>query len=271
MTRMHVNVEALNLRSSPGPATPETFRLRLHLGQAVDVSGNEQAGWLPVKVSLAEGAQSGFVKAVLPSGPSTGGSELPSLRAPVSPSREALAEAAVVEWVRFKFGQGKEMVDPFFKFVGEMWQAIDLPHDGHDSDIPWSAAAISFMVRNASAQIPKYNGFKFAASHSRYINDAIKRSGKAAAPFWGFRLHEHMPQIGDLIARSREQPITFEQASVSDAFKSHTDVVVSVRPDEVLALGGNVSDSVSISRYAKTPAGFLEDSKGVFALLVNRA
>jgi len=25
MTRMHVNVEALNLRSSPGPATPETF------------------------------------------------------------------------------------------------------------------------------------------------------------------------------------------------------------------------------------------------------
>lgn len=271
MTRMHVNVEALNLRSVPGPATPETFVLRLHLGQAVDLNGSEQAGWIPVSVSLPGGAQTGFVKAQLAAGPSTGGSELPSLRVPVSAAREALATAAMVEWARFKFGQGKETVDPFFRFVGEMWQAINLPHDGHDTDIPWSAAAISFMVRSAAAQAPKFNGFKFAASHSRYIHDAIKRSGKAAAPFWGFRLHEHMPQIGDLVARSREQPITFEQASVSDAFKSHTDVVVGVRPDEVLALGGNISDSVSITRYGKTPGGFLDESKGVFALLVNRA
>ncbi|OYV02368.1 MAG: hypothetical protein CFE45_00660 [Burkholderiales bacterium PBB5] len=271
MSRMHVNVEALNLRSAPGPVSPETFVLRLHLGQAVDVTGAEQAGWLPVSVPLPAGSQAGFVKALLAAGPSTGGSELPSLRAPMSPAREALAAAAMVEWVRFKFGQGKETVDPFFRLVGEMWKAINLPHDGHDTDIPWSAAAISFMVRNAAAQAPKYNAFRFAASHSRYINDAIKRSGKAAAPFWGFRLHEQMPQIGDLVARSREQSITFEQASVSDAFKSHTDVVVSVRPDEVLAIGGNVSDSVSITRYAKTPAGFLDDSKGVFALLANRA
>ncbi len=271
MSNMHVNVEALNLRKSPGPATPETFKLRLHLGQVVDVTGNEQAGWLPVNVPLPGGDKTGFVKAVLPSGPSTGGSELRSLRAPAPSAREALVSAAVVEWSRFKFGQGKESVDPFFRFVGQMWQAINLPHDGHDADIPWSAAAISFMVRNAAVQAPKYNGFVFNASHSRFIHDAIKRSGKAAAPFWGVRLHEHMPQIGDLIARARVQPITFEQASVSGSFKSHTDVVVSVRPDEVLALGGNVSDSVSITRYAKTPAGFLEDSKGVFALLVNRA
>ena len=271
MTRMLVNVEALNLRSSPGPATPETFKFRLHLGQPVDVSGNEQGGWLPVSVPLAGGSKTGFVKAMLPPGPSTGGSDLPSLRTPAAQSREALVEAAVAEWVRFKVGQGKESEDPFFRFVGEMWQAIQLPLDGRDIDVPWSAAAISFMVRKAAAQAPKYNGFVFAQNHSRYINDAIKRSGKAAAPFWGVRLHEQLPQVGDLIARSREQPVTFEQASVSNAFKSHTDVVVSIRPDEVLALGGNVADSVSITRYAKTPAGFLQGSGGVFALLVNRA
>lgn len=271
MSNMHVNVEALNLRSSPGPATQQTFMLRLHLGQVVDVSGNEQAGWLPVTVPLAGGDKTGFVKAVLPSGPFTGGSELLSLREPASPAREALVAAAVVEWVRFKFGQGKETEDPFFRFVGQMWQAISMPLDGRDADIPWSAAAISFMVRNAAAQAPKYNGFVFNQGHSKFIHDAIKRSGKAAAPFWGARLHEHLPQLGDLIARSRVQPITFEQARVSDSFKSHTDVVVSVRPDEVLALGGNIADSVSITRYAKTPAGFIADSKGVFALLVNRA
>jgi hypothetical protein len=271
MTPMHVNVEALNLRSSPGPATPATFKLMLHLGQALEVTGSEQSGWLPVSVPLAAGAQTGFVKALLPPTQATGGTELPSLRTPATPAREALVQAAVAEWVRFKFGQGKETVDPFFRFVGEMWQAINLPHDGHDTDLPWSAAAISFMVRKAAAQAPKYQGFKFAPSHSRYINDAIVRAGKAQAPFWGFRLHERLPQLGDLVARSREQPISFEQASASNAFKSHTDVIVSVRPDEVLALGGNVSDSVSITRYAKTPAGFLEGSKGVFALLVNRA
>ena len=271
MSRMIVNVEALNLRRSAGPATPATLLTTLHLGQSVDVTGAPVDGWLPVVLAAPGGTQQGFVRQTLPAGPQTGASELPSLRDPASPAREALVAAAVAQWVRFKFGQGKEAEDPFFRFIGEMWTAIGFTHDGQDVDIPWSAAAISFMVRQASNQAPKYQQFKFAASHSRYINDAIRNAGKSAAPFWGLRLHERRPELGDIIVRSREQPITFELAAASDSFKSHGDIVVGIRPDEVIALGGNVSDSVAITRYAKTPAGFVDASKGVFALLANNA
>ncbi|MFG5409230.1 DUF2272 domain-containing protein [Piscinibacter sakaiensis] len=268
---MYVNVEALNLRNSPGPVSPATFKARLPLGCAVDVTGPAQDGWLPVKTLTGTRSQAGFVKALLPPSEPTGGIELPSLREPAGEAREALVAAAVRQWERFRFGQGLEHESPFYRYVGEMWAAIGLPHDGKDRDIPWSAAAISFMVRDAAARFPSYAGFKFAAAHARYIHDAIRRAGKADAPFWGVRLHERMPEIGDLVARSREEPISFDHAKASDAFKSHTDIVVSVRPDEVLAIGGNVSHTVGITRYAKTPAGFLQPSKGVFALLVNNA
>ena len=44
-----------------------------------------------------------------------------------------------------------------------------------------------------------------------------------------------------------------------------------ITPDEVFAIGGNVSHSVSITRYDKTQAGFLADTGNVFAYhLVNR-
>jgi hypothetical protein len=38
----------------------------------------------------------------------------------------------------------------------------------------------------------------------------------------------------------------------------------------VYAIGGNVSNSVSVTRYAKTDSGHLGDAGGVFALLVNK-
>ena len=241
----------------------------LHLAQAVEVAAEPEDGWL--RVTVVDSNERGFVKAMLAPSSSTGGVELPSLRAPATAAREALVAAAVAEWKRFRFGQGKETVEPFSQFVGQMWRSIGLPHDGRDTDLPWSAAAVSFMVRTAAADAPKYDGFKFAPSHSRYIHDAIKRTGVPEAPFWGFRLFEHRPQVGDLVARSREGPVTFELASIEDAFKSHTDIVVSVRPDEVLAIGGNVSNSVNVTRYAKVPSGHLSDGKGVFAHLVNNA
>ena len=122
----------------------------------------------------------------------------------------------------------------------------------------------------AAADHAGYGQFKFAASHSKYIHDAIRKAGQAGAPFHGFRLFEHKPQVGDLVARSREGAISFEQAAASDAFKSHADIIVAVHADAVLAIGGNVSDSVSVARYAKTDSGHLSDAGGTFALLVNK-
>lgn len=263
--RRFVNVKALNLRSTPSAASSANVLRVLSLGQPVELIGDQQSGWWPVLAP--DGSERGFVKALIDDADGIG---TPSLRAPAEAAREALVGEAVRQWERFRFGQGKETVDPFFRMVGEMWAAIDLPHDGRD-DIPWSAAAISFMVRQAAASHATYRQFRFNASHSKYIHDAIRRAGQAGAPFHGFRLFEHKPQLGDLVARSREGAISFEQAAASDAFKSHTDIVVAVHADAVYAIGGNVSDSVSVTRYAKTDSGHLSEAGGVFALLVNRA
>jgi hypothetical protein len=198
--KRHVNLNALNLRSTPS-ATSSTNVLRtLVLGQSVEIIGDQQSGWWPVQ--LPDGSERGFIKTLIDDGNGIG---TPSLRLPAEPAREALVAEAVRQWERFKFGQGKETVGPFFKLIGEMWAAINLPHDGRD-DIPWSAAAISFMVRQAAANHADYKKFKFAASHSKYIHAAITEVGQADSPFRGFRLFEHKPQLGDLVARSREVP-----------------------------------------------------------------
>lgn len=267
-----VDVEALNLRSEP-EISPENRMAVLHLGQPVDVVDEAGNGWLRIDVNqVGQPTLNGFVKQQIGAQPSTGFLPKASLREPVSAGREALVEQAIKEWVRFRRGQGRENVDPFFRYIGDMWAAIGQNLDGKDTDIPWSAAAISFMVRNASQSAVKYKNFKFASAHSRYIHDAILKNKAQSqdAPFWGKQIFDGIPQVGDIVGKWRESPRTFEDAEHSDSFKSHTDVVVSVSPDFVLAIGGNVSNSVGLSRYDKEPSGHLANSGGVIVLMENR-
>src|SRR5262245_2446227 len=268
----YVDVEALNFRSDP-VVSPETRIGLLHLGQRVEELGPANApGWVRLRAEIDGHQREGVIKAEIGAEPSTGFVPKLSLRDPVSDAREALVAEAVKEWLRFHQGQGQEHHDPFFKFVHEMWQAIGIDLDGKDRDIPWSAAAISFMVRNAGKSFAKYKKFKFASAHSRYMHDSIvkRRAQNSDAPFWGFQLGERRPQIGDLVGRWRETPRDFDDAEHSDSFKSHCDIIVSIGVNFVLAIGGNVSQSVSITRYEKTEAGFLAATNQVFLLLANQ-
>ena len=266
-----VDVEALNFRSAP-EVNPSNRKAVLHIGQPVEVLDGGNQDWHKIRVDLDDGTTEGFVAKVITAQPATGFVSHPSLRESVSDAREALVAAAIAQWLRFAKGQGKENIDPFFKFVGEMWKGISIKLDGKDVDVPWSAAAISFMVRQAAALFPGYGKFKFAAAHSKYMHDSIVKRNKddSSVPFWGFRLDEALPQIGDIVGRWREVPRTFQDAVVSDSFKSHTDIIISVSPDFVLAIGGNISNSVSISRYPKTASGHLSDAQGAIILMVNQ-
>jgi hypothetical protein len=267
-----VDLEALNLRSQ-SDVSPSTRIGILHLGQRVDELGPaDKPGWLRIGAVIDGESNEGVVKAEIEAQPSTGFLNKQSLRNPVSDVREALVAEVIKQWLRFEKGQGLEHQDPFFKFIGEMWRAIGSDLDGKDRDTPWSAAAISFVVRNTGDTFPIYKKFKFAGAHSRYIHDSIvkRKQSDSNTPFWGFRLHEKQPQIGDIVCKSRETPRDFDDAAVSDAFKSHTDVIVSVSSDFVLAIGGNVGQSVNITRYEKTASGFIAARDGVFALMVNQ-
>ena len=86
-------------------------------------------------------------------------------------------------------------------------------------------------------------------------------------------MNEEKPGIGDLIARRRTSAtyIDYDYAADHDQYASHTDMIVAVGSGFVDAVGGNVSNSVSVTRYKTLASGFLDPQGGkVFALLQNR-
>lgn len=249
-----INTHMAHLRKAPRIETATEFR-KLPLATEVEVlSGATNGKWAEVRTLLNGQAVSGYVARSL-------------LREPESEAVERLVAAAIKEWMRFDFGKGKETITPYRQFIGEMWKAIGLPYDGGDTSQFWSAAAISFMMRGSG---PAYGAFKFSQRHSDYIKDAIEhRFQETAAPFWGYELAERRPMVGDMVAAWRETKTTFASARAKDHFASHCDVIVSVMPDHVKTLGGNVSDSVSLSEFPLTSGGFLQESGTLFALLAN--
>ena len=254
MMTKHVQSDALNLRAEPEVRDGNIIAV-LVKGQPVSTLGPaDTPGWLRVEANVDGAPRRGFVSAGL-------------LRDPVSDAKERLMNGAVAEWLRFDKGTGLEHLAPYHTFVGEIWDAIGMNLDGRDRDQPWSAAFISWIVRRAG---PEYTSFRFAAAHSRYIHDSIrKREAGSSSPFWGFRLNEHKVGLGDLVCQWRVSRRTYDDAITSDAFFSHCDVVVEVAPGSVRALGGNNGHSVGFKTYAVNPNGFLKAENKVFAVLRN--
>jgi hypothetical protein len=259
MATLKVKTDSLNLRKSP-EIKSDNIITALPLAQEVEVvNGNPNDRFWEVKTLINGSTLQGFASAAF-------------LRQPVSVAKEALISAAVKEWLRFERGDKLEEDDPHYKYVGEYWSKIGLNYDGRSRDennqnIAWSAAFISFVARAAG-----YKDFKFASAHSTYIHDAVKkrRSNTTSAPFWGFNVNEHKPQLGDLVCRWRgNNAISSMDSLPSGGFKSHCDIVVEIRDTEVRTLGGNVSNSVSITTYPLNSSGFLRATRKVFGILKN--
>ena len=256
--RAYVRTDGLNLRDQP--STNGQILKELTLGDEVEIVRQAPDNrWRQVRI----GNDVGYVFAYY-------------LRAPLSDEREALLRTTISEWLRFDKGRGDEKAEPYFRFVGEMWQAIGENYDGRSTyangrDVPWSAAFISFVVRRAGQ---KYANFKFADAHSIYTNDAIlaRRTEQENKPFWGFRPTEVAPQFGDIIVRNRgRNTYTFDYAENHAQFISHSDIVVEVMDRAIRVLGGNVSDSVSMREYQLDANRLLVTGQKVIAVIKNRA
>lgn len=189
------------------------------------------------------------------------------LRKRVSEPRERLVRAAVAEWFRFDKGQGKEHQSPYFKIVGEYWKNIGMDLNGLDRGWPWSAAYISFCIEKAGG----YGDFKQAAAHSRYVHQAVKRrENNTNGSFWGFRLNEHKPAIGDIVCMARGSfSATYDHAKTNDSYSSHCDIVIAVRDDHVSTLGGNVAHTVKRKSFAINANGFLKNTQRLYAVMRN--
>lgn len=111
----------------------------------------------------------------------------------------------------------------------------------------WSAAFISWLMRKAGAG----KSFRYSSGHYAYVSAAKRNrlSKKAANPFWAYRVTEAKPEVGDLICNRRcdsRQPArcgaTFDNVDNGTEWSLHCDIVVDVKADHILVIGGNTSD-----------------------------
>jgi len=162
--------------------------------------------------------------------------------------------------------------DPYYKRIGVYWLEGTNTHglDGRNHDWPWSAAFISWVMKTAGAG----TRFRYSTQHSVYISQSIRdfQQQRTAAGYWGRRLQDAAPTVGDIVCWARQPGIDYDHQQGGD-YKGHTDVVVEVTPDTVWIIGGNVGDSVT-RRPLPLAGGRLpavtQNGEVLFALMQNR-
>lgn len=152
------------------------------------------------------------------------------------------------------------------------------------TEVPWSAAFISFLARTAGydrADIP------WSDAHWRIVDAMMAREaafpGEAA---FGVHAPTARPPVpGDMLcagrgeARGRYAVPEDRAAEAGQAVPMHCDVVVGVRPGAVEVVGGNLGDAVRMAVLPAQPDGRLDprEAEGApempawFVLFTNRA
>jgi len=161
---------------------------------------------------------------------------------------------------------GFESDDGYSQRVGRYWkEGTGKNLDGDDREVPWSAAFISWLYKKAGAG----NKFVYSSAHTNYIRDSIsnRKKGKTNAPFVGYRLSEYSPKVGDMVCYPRQGGVGYDTTS---SYKSHCDVVVSTKGNQIEVIGGNVNQAVTKKILRTDSQGRLIDkSKKWFTVIKN--
>lgn len=172
-------------------------------------------------------------------------------------------------------GKWEDDGDPWTGRVGLYWSAVGKSQlDGNDCKEPWSAAFISWIMRQAgldSWQFPP------ADAHWHYVRHFVSRAGSPDAAFASHRVAEYSPQAGDLICATRGShgfiPVYQDPGAVlGDHTKLHCDLVMERQGNTLAAIGGNVRNSVSKTWYPLDAQGHLKptERRPWFVVLENR-
>jgi hypothetical protein len=141
----------------------------------------------------------------------------------------------------------------------------------------WSAAFISYVMQAAGIDRRE---FPPSAAHSAYVDALIADAARfpATAPFLPRSPFEIPPRPGDLLCADRGRfPIRDWRQRAADAGRfrpMHCDIVVEAGPGYVDAVGGNVLDAVTRTRFAADASGYLlpepQGAPVFFAVFENR-
>lgn len=161
---------------------------------------------------------------------------------------------------------GRERIDPVGVWEDERrgsphirayWQAVGEDWSGYDCDKPWSAAFISWIMREAGAPADQFTP---SGLHADYLRAIAKEDGKPGARF---ALHDpvsYAPKPGDLICATRAGSSVPAYNNIPDGTPMHCDLVVANEGGVLESIGGNVRNSVSKTVREIGPDGLLPAS-----------
>ncbi len=208
---------------------------------------------------------------------------------PVDSLKYKIIEILKDEWVFF--GQQKVVIEENEESIPHVgsWEDDDFAHSeqvnrywrsvgmsrlsGKDCKEPWSAAFISWVMREAG--VSNYL-FPSAPSHRDYLSHimTVGRDNPEAA-FIPHTIQEYKPKPGDLICANRGAGYfgeVVEELPMSLNAKLHCDIVVEVEGKTLHAIGGNVRNSVSKSILTLSQDGYLQltQHRPWFLIIENR-
>jgi hypothetical protein len=170
---------------------------------------------------------------------------------------EKLKNTALSEWEYWKNGTVKEGDPSTMERLREYWRegaGVKNWSDRQMTDEAWSAAFISYVMKKSGAG----SDWKYSPSHSTYITDSIKnRKLNNDKPFKGYKPEEVKVEVGDIVGFPRQSGITYD---TTGNYKSHTDIVVNIKDGYAETIGGNVSNSVTMTKVPLTPDGKIDKS-----------
>lgn len=132
------------------------------------------------------------------------------------------------------------------------------------TQVPWSAVFVSWCMKQAGALSSE---FRFAMSHSVFVNQAIKNATNGVGVFQGVEISAHSPGVGDIIQFNRGgNKFDFAFAKANANYISHSVIVIEVGQDTqgrfAFCIGGNESDSVRRSVVRLNAQGFIKQREG---------
>lgn len=200
------------------------------------------AGYNTERALIAAGAGRPPLAATTPRAPQTGTQPAGS----GGSLRKRIVQLANQEWQRWQQGGIKESDLRLRQVLEDYWRkgAGWLPNDpAWWTNYPWSAAFISWIMRQAGAG----NNFKYSAAHAVYTKAAKdNRLAGNRNPFKAYRISEVAPQPGDIVCKSRAgSGATYD--NIREGMQTHCDIVTAVQPGRLTTIGGNVSDSVKMT------------------------
>ncbi|MET0624562.1 MAG: DUF2272 domain-containing protein [Pyrinomonadaceae bacterium] len=237
---LRIHAAVANLR--PVPNTTLAPLAQLPAGHPVEPTGDAEGGWRPCRATVDGFALEGFISVGL-------------LREEINPMVDRLIELVGREFKFFKFGEQFENHPLSRERIKTYW--LSFQDHAEPVSVAWSAAFISSCMKKADLSL----SFKFSGRHTTYLSDSkrAKLSNDSSRAYWAVKLGERVVKVGDLVGAFRTGgacgTATKTYDSLPGDFCSHVDVVVAVRADKALAIGGNVGNTVTFKEIPLTPAG----------------